>query len=86
VLSNELVLEENRVYRALLDRPAPGWRLEEAQRKALAEKGRPLGKHLIHDRDSKLSAGFSSYWTVCRSRKKLETHTVAGVPRVCLNL
>ncbi len=42
----EFVLEENRVYRALLDRHSPGWRLQDAERKALAEKGRPLGKLL----------------------------------------
>jgi transposase InsO family protein len=42
----EFVLEENRVYRALLERLAPGWRLQDGERKALAEKGRPLGKLL----------------------------------------
>ena len=42
----EYVLEENRVYRALLDRHSPHWRLQEAQRKVLAEKGKPLGKLL----------------------------------------
>jgi putative transposase len=42
----EFVLEENRVYRALLDRHSPCWRLHEAERKALAEKGKPLGKLL----------------------------------------
>jgi hypothetical protein len=40
------VLEENRVYRSLLDRYAPRWRLEDAERQALAEKGKPLGKLL----------------------------------------
>jgi len=45
-LKLEFVLEENRVYRALLDRHSAGWRLEEAQRKALAQKSRPLGKLL----------------------------------------
>jgi len=44
----EFVLAENRVYRALLDRHSPHWRLQDAQRKALAEKGKPLGK-LLHD-------------------------------------
>ena len=44
----EFVLEENRVYRALLDRHSPHWRLQEAERKALAEKGKPLGK-LLHN-------------------------------------
>jgi transposase InsO family protein len=42
----EFVLEENRVYRALLDRHSPQWRLQDTERKALAEKGRPLGKLL----------------------------------------
>src|SRR5512136_2021345 len=44
----EFVLEENRVYRALLDRHSPRWRLQEAERKVLAEKGKPFGK-LLHD-------------------------------------
>ena len=44
----EFVLEENRVYRALLDRHSPPWRLQEAERKVLAEKGKPLGQ-LLHD-------------------------------------
>ena len=30
------VLEENRVYRALLDRHSPHWRLQDVERKALA--------------------------------------------------
>jgi putative transposase len=42
----EFVLEENRVYRALLDRHSPHWRLQDSERKILAEKGRPLGKLL----------------------------------------
>lgn len=42
----EFVLEENRVYRALLDRHSPRWQLQDTERKALAEKGRPLGKLL----------------------------------------
>jgi len=42
----ELVLEENRVYRSLLDRHSPQWRLEDVERKVLAEKGKPLGKLL----------------------------------------
>jgi putative transposase len=42
----EFVLEENRVYRALLDRHSPHWRLQDSERKALAEKGKPLGKLL----------------------------------------
>jgi hypothetical protein len=42
----EFVLEENRVYRALLDRHSPHWRLQDGERKALAEKGQPLGKLL----------------------------------------
>jgi hypothetical protein len=42
----EFVLEENRVYRALLDWHSTQWRLQDTERKALAEKGRPLGKLL----------------------------------------
>jgi len=42
----EFVLEENRVYRALLDRHSPHWRLQDSERKTLAEKGKPLGKFL----------------------------------------
>src|SRR5450432_2473486 len=42
----EFVLEENRVYRALLDRHSPRWRLQDAERKVLAENGKPLGKLL----------------------------------------
>jgi type II secretory pathway component PulJ len=42
----EFVLEENRVYRALLDRHSPHWRLQDTERKALAEKGKPLGQLL----------------------------------------
>ncbi len=42
----EFVLEENRVYRALLERHSPHWRLQDAERKVLAEKGKPLGKLL----------------------------------------
>jgi hypothetical protein len=42
----EFVLEENRVYRTLLDRHSPHWRLQDAERKILAEKGKPLGKLL----------------------------------------
>ena len=42
----DFVLEENRVYRALLDRHSPSWRLEDSERKTLAEKGKPLGKLL----------------------------------------
>ena len=34
----EFVLEENRVYRTLIDRHSPHWRLQDAERKALAEK------------------------------------------------
>ena len=37
----DFVLEENRVYRALLDRHSPSWRLEDSERKTLAEKGKP---------------------------------------------
>jgi hypothetical protein len=40
------VLEENRVYWALLDRHSPHWRLQDAERKVLAEEGKPLGKLL----------------------------------------
>jgi hypothetical protein len=36
----EFVLEENRVYRTLLDRHS----LHDAERKVLAEKGKPLDK------------------------------------------
>ena len=42
----EFVLEENRVYRALLDRHSPHWRLQDPERKALAQKGKLLGKLL----------------------------------------
>src|SRR5258708_11012541 len=42
----EFVLEENRVYRALLDRQSSRWRLEDTERKTVAEKGRPLGQLL----------------------------------------
>jgi putative transposase len=42
----EFVLEENRVYRALLDRHSPHWRLQDPERKVLAQKGKPLGKLL----------------------------------------
>jgi putative transposase len=42
----EFVLEENRVYRALLDRHSPHWRLQDTERKTLAEKGGPLGELL----------------------------------------
>ena len=38
----EFVLEENRVYRALLERHSPHWRLQDAERKGLAEKGKPV--------------------------------------------
>jgi hypothetical protein len=40
----EFVLEESRAYRALLDRHSPHWRLNNAERKRLAEKGKPLAK------------------------------------------
>src|SRR5450755_3152102 len=42
----QFVLQENRVYRALLARHSPHWRLQDAERKVLAEKGKPLGKLL----------------------------------------
>src|SRR5450759_2245788 len=42
----EFVLEENRVYRVLLDRHSPHWRLQDPERKVLAQKGKPLGKLL----------------------------------------
>ena len=42
----EFVLEENRVYRALLDRHSPHWRLQDPERTVLAEKGKPLGQLL----------------------------------------
>jgi transposase-like protein len=42
----EFVLEENRVYRALLDRHSPHWRLTDGERKTPAERGKPLGKLL----------------------------------------
>ena len=42
----EFVLEENRVYRTLLVRHSPQWRLQDTERKALAQKGRPLGELL----------------------------------------
>ena len=44
----EFVLGKNRVYRALLDRHSPHWRLQDAERKGLAEKNKPLGKP-FHD-------------------------------------
>ena len=44
----EFVLEENRVYRALLDRHSPRWRLQDSERKTLAQKGKPLG-NLLHE-------------------------------------
>ena len=42
----EFVLEENRVYRILLDRHSPHLRLQDAERTVLAKKGKPLGKLL----------------------------------------
>ena len=39
----EFVPEVNRVYRTLLDRHSSRWRLQEAERKVLAEEGKPLG-------------------------------------------
>jgi len=42
----EFVLEENRVYRALPDRHSPHWRPQDSERKALAQKGKPLRKLL----------------------------------------
>jgi len=42
----EFVLEENRVYRALLERHSPHWRLRDSERVALVQKGKPLGKLL----------------------------------------
>jgi hypothetical protein len=42
----KFVLEENRVCRALIDRHSPRWRLQDAERKVLAEKGKLLGKLL----------------------------------------
>jgi hypothetical protein len=42
----EFVMEENRVYRALLDRHSPHWRLQETERKVLAEKVKPFGNRL----------------------------------------
>ena len=41
----EFVLEENRVYRTLLDRHSPHWRLHDAERKVLAEKGKPVSNY-----------------------------------------
>jgi hypothetical protein len=38
----EFVQEENHVYRALLARHSPHWRLQDAERKALAEKANLL--------------------------------------------
>jgi len=46
----EFVLEENRVYRILLDRHAPHWRLSNPERIALAQKGKPLAHH-HHERN-----------------------------------
>jgi hypothetical protein len=42
----EFVLEENRVYRALLDRHSPHLRLRDTERKVLAEKVKPWGSRL----------------------------------------
>ena len=42
----EFVLEENRVYRALLDRHSRHWRRQDSERKNLTQKGKPLGKFL----------------------------------------
>jgi hypothetical protein len=42
----EFVLEENRVYRALLDWHSPHCHLQDPERKTLAEKGKPLGQLL----------------------------------------
>lgn len=42
----EFVLEENRIYRALLDRQTLQWRLTNPERIALAQKGKPLGQWL----------------------------------------
>ena len=42
----EFVLENNRIYRALPDRHSPHWRLNDAERKVLAEKGKQFGKLL----------------------------------------
>jgi len=42
----EFVLDENRVCRALLERHSPHRRLQDAERKVLAEQGKPLGKLL----------------------------------------
>src|SRR5208283_5236418 len=42
----EFVLQENRVYRALLQRHSPHWRLQDTERKVLAENGKPLGNLL----------------------------------------
>ena len=61
----EFVLVENRVYRALLDRHSPRWRLQDAERKALAEKGKPLGQ-LLHD-----------VITIVQSAKRLQAETAA---------
>jgi hypothetical protein len=44
----EFVLEENRVYRALLELHSPNGRLHDAERRGLAEKGKPLGQ-LLYD-------------------------------------
>jgi hypothetical protein len=41
----EYVLEENRAYRALLERPH--WRLNDPERIALAQKGKPLSRLAI---------------------------------------
>ena len=42
----EFVLEENRVYRVLLERHSRHRRLQDAERKGLAEKGKLLGRLL----------------------------------------
>ena len=43
----DFVLEENRVYRALLDWHSSRWRLQDTERKTLAEKGRPKARQIV---------------------------------------
>ena len=42
----KFVLEENQVYRARLDQHSPHSHLQDAERKVLAEKVKPLGSRL----------------------------------------
>ena len=61
----EFVLAENRVCHILIDRHSPRWRLQDAERKVLAEKGKSLGKLLgevITSRTVRKLERSSKYW------------------------